>query len=304
MARVSIEERGAAGAKKLARMMGWNIYEALGRLYTLWHDSQELEQSECSLGDISTWLDLTGDQEGDIIEALADSGFIRILGEDFFEIVGNSKHIENLRQRRESAKTGGIKSGQVRAIKANASPQIEANGSTETQASDEPCSLQFSAVLCNTEIQKKEEGGEFPKKPEKLAFVIDDEDLNSIFLEKEIKEKHWTAWLRVYPDAGWVSNEIKKASAWECSSPANKKKNFSTFVTRWLGRGWDTRQRTPEKSIAASERRVKCEQCTSGTFRAINRSSGLAEWVSCLCPAGRAKAHFVRFDEQKFERAS
>ncbi len=161
MARVSIEERAAAAGKKLARAMGWKRSDTMGKLYFLWHDSQELEQKTCTVDDLILWMELESSEEKRIVPAMVDAGLLRIDG-DTLQIAGNEKHIENLRQRREAAAIGGKRSGEVRALKAvvqpNASQKIEANASTErsnqTQASDEPCSLQFSAVQCFTEKQE------------------------------------------------------------------------------------------------------------------------------------------------------
>lgn len=154
MARVNIEERAAAAAKKVAREMNWTRAEAVGRLYFFWHDSQELEQTTCTKDDIAMWMDLSEVDNAALSSCMVRAGFLREIDGATFEIVGNAKHIENLRQRREAAAIGGIRSGEVRAMKAatkaSAPTEIEANASTvrsnQTQASDEPSSLQFSAV--------------------------------------------------------------------------------------------------------------------------------------------------------------
>ncbi len=110
MARVSIEERGAAGAKKLARSMGWSKAEAIGKLYFFWHDSQELEQSYCSLEDLSIWMELSKDDEPKIVQALINAGFLEEAGHQF-HICGNEKHIESLTSKRKNAKENGKQGG-------------------------------------------------------------------------------------------------------------------------------------------------------------------------------------------------
>lgn len=158
MARVSIEERAAVAAKKVARLMGWTKTETIGSLYCLWHDSQELEQTTCTTDDIALWMEVDETEIDNLVPALVNAKFIEFQDDGTYLICGNEKHIENLRQRREAAREGGLRSGEVRALKASAKPKnealasnkIEANASTETQASDEASSLQFSAVLCNS----------------------------------------------------------------------------------------------------------------------------------------------------------
>lgn len=319
MARVSIEVRAAAAAKKLARAMGWTRTDAIGRLYYFWHDSQELEQTHCTFSDIVLWMDIDRDAENDIVPAMIEAGFISEDG-DRFLICGNDKHIENLKQHREAAKRGGQRSGEVRALnavkrlpqqnEASASTdrfeKIEAYGSTESQVPVEPSSLQFSAVQFST-IQKEEEGAEGSKNQEPVAVVFGDEDLQGILSERGVKQKQFEAWLKAYPEIVWVTQEIKRAAVWEISNPANKKKNFAAFIARWLAKGWDTRQRnpnTPQELFTGGEQRVKCDDCTLGLIRAINRSSGASEHCACSCFMGRKKTSYVRFDENRFERVA
>jgi hypothetical protein len=175
MARVSIEERAAAAAKKLAKAMGWTRAKAIGSLYLFWHDSQELEQTHCTIEDISLWMDLDADEESTIGAAMTAAGFIAPCEDGYYLICGNEKHIENLRQHRESAKLGGIRSAQSRAAKlklvseATASTEtkrpLQATASTESQVPVEVSSLQFSAVQFSA---REEENIYKPAAPTKI----------------------------------------------------------------------------------------------------------------------------------------
>lgn len=240
MARVNIEERAAVGAKKLAWIMGWSRSDAIGKLYFLWHDSQELEQSLCSADDISIWMGLEGNEEQNIIPALIESGFLEDVGNSLYRICGNETHIDNLKQRREAAVLGGKKSAELRAGRSKPEPsastdrltEAQASGSTETQPSDEP-----SALLCSA-IQYKEEEKEDRPPPRSSQSKFDFENIYKKYPRKEGKAKgleKCRKQIKTQEDYDALSIAIDRYSA-HCSSSGQYFKHFDSFMTTW--RDW------------------------------------------------------------------
>lgn len=127
----------------------------------MWHDSQELEQTTCTAEELGIWMDLGAGDDAALAGALVDAGFLRIIGENHYEIIGNGKHIEALRLRKDAASLGGIRSGETRRkqIEATASNQNEVALRSEhevtlrskPQVPVEPCSVLFSSVQCSTD---------------------------------------------------------------------------------------------------------------------------------------------------------
>lgn len=249
MARVNIEERAAVGAKKLARIMGWSKVTAIGKLYYLWHDSQEMEQTHCTLEDIGLWMDLEIQEHDDIIDALIQTKFIEQVGDDNFLIIGNAKHIENLRQRREAGSLGGKRSAELRS--ANPSKELEeqahaqANASSSAQALCEPstvqCSaVQGSAVQSSTKHKKRKEA--LPAIFEPIASLAGDGQIEK-FLER-IPQETQAHWVKIY-GIDHTKREILKAIGWLRENPP--KKNLARFMTNWLSRS-DPKKGTPFKT--------------------------------------------------------
>lgn len=191
MARVTIEERANVAAKQLAHEMGWSHPQAVGYLYVLWHDSQELEKVDCTVEDLQIWLKLSKKKSEKFVISLKNSGFLRSkslpplggdggISENFgeilekFEIVGNQKHIDNLKLKRESAiqngKLGGRPTKQTIKISEDLETDVGyfAKPTSETQRNqrDNP---QYSSVQFSTVQIKKEEEGEEEEKKSRLV---------------------------------------------------------------------------------------------------------------------------------------
>jgi hypothetical protein len=66
--------------------------------------------------------------------------------------------------------------------------------------------------------------------------------LDAIFQERKVSRKVQESWIAAFPESEWVCNEIQKALAWEVSNPSRRKKNFASFITRWMTKGWDQRR--------------------------------------------------------------
>lgn len=166
MARVSIEERAAVGAKKLARLVGCSRSEAIGHLYWLWHDSQELEQDHCTEDDVQDWLDIRDEtQRSKIVSGLVQASFLVRRGPDpsgveQFKIRGNLKHIENLSAKREAARENGKSGGRPKESQiklplprqdnnqkqADVGSETKPTSPTQPNQPDNHSSLQFSAL--------------------------------------------------------------------------------------------------------------------------------------------------------------
>ena len=114
MARLNIEESAFSKARRIAPKVGMTYLNLLGRLANLWHESQNAEVIEADIEDLCLWLELEKAAVQDLIPVLISNEILVQTNPSEFEIVGNSKHIGNLKKCRRAAKAGGEKSGSVR----------------------------------------------------------------------------------------------------------------------------------------------------------------------------------------------
>jgi len=75
-----------------------------------------------------------------------------------------------------------------------------------------------------------------------LSYPSEYLELSDVFDQRMVKAKITCSWVRAYPDAEWVMQEIRKALAWEVANPQRRKKDFGRFMTNWLSRSWDSRK--------------------------------------------------------------
>jgi len=69
--------------------------------------------------------------------------------------------------------------------------------------------------------------------------------LEEIFKTRRVTEKMQRAFLDAFPDPEWISQEVRRAVAWEEANPKRKKKDFPKFLMNWFSNGWDSRRHTP-----------------------------------------------------------
>ncbi len=236
MARTSIEESGLTAARLIARRTGFSENAVVGMLIMLWHDSQALERTEASRARLIEWLNIGSDQQSDevdqLIESLEDNGILVQRDEGTWLIVGNDKHIENLRQRKDDAKAAGIASGRARQRTVERTVEQPVNGplnarGTSVEPNTVQCSaVQFSAVQNNSKEKSRASRSfdfesiyqEYPRKLGKAKGLK--------IAEREIKtEADFDRLLiAVKRYAGHVRRE---------NVEANYVKHFSTFMGSW-----------------------------------------------------------------------
>ena len=52
------------------------------------------------------------------------------------------------------------------------------------------------------------------------------QSLSETFRERSVTEKVQQSWIEAFPDSEWITEEIRKALAWELANPIRRKKNF------------------------------------------------------------------------------
>lgn len=153
---MNIEEGAFASSIVIGYRLGVDDVEVIGRLAKLWHASQACEATEGAQDDINVWLGV-GPGNTDWCRELARAGILEDLG-DRFRIIGNGKHIDNLRQRREAASVGGRRSARRRRSQEN-----EAHASSE----------RFNRVLePRTEQNRTEQSKSPPTPPGELGECV------------------------------------------------------------------------------------------------------------------------------------
>jgi hypothetical protein len=96
MVRLNIEEHafGDARLTMLGLLLGECYSHALGYLANLWHQSQTVQVCYATQKQIRLW---TMCPHGDkIVQALEDTGYIKRVGDDLFEIRGNEAQIDSI----------------------------------------------------------------------------------------------------------------------------------------------------------------------------------------------------------------
>ena len=148
MPRVTIDESARPMAKRLARLIGTNRFEAMGYLEAIWHDSQAAELVLCNEHDLYDWLHDDIDA-AILIQALVDCGFLKPAGDGGYEIIGNQKHINGIRAKREGGRDGGKRGGRPKVSK---EPLSDTHKGYESEPTTKPqySTVQYSTVQSNS----------------------------------------------------------------------------------------------------------------------------------------------------------
>lgn len=193
MARVNIEDGAFGAAKVIAGRVGIHWQTMIGMLACLWRDSQAAEIVVARAEDLFVWMEGPESEVIDadaLIHALQDTGIIRPADGGLWEIIGNQRHIDNLHQRKESARLGGLKSGVIRSKR-----PVEPYASTEHEATLEPITEQNRTEQNkekNTSIspdgsERDSEADQPPKDPKPPRKKFDFEPLYREYPRKEGK---------------------------------------------------------------------------------------------------------------------
>lgn len=108
----------------------------------------------------------------------------------------------------------------------------------------------------------KGKGREKEREGKAIGALVEFDDLHTIFVERQVSHELQRAWIAAYPDVPWIKAQIRKAIAWEASQP-RPKKQFGSFITNWLLRGWDDRPRVvppPPKALDLSSYKKSPEE--------------------------------------------
>ena len=159
---------------------------------------------------------------------------------------------EKQRLWREKSRDGGIKSGESRR------EQKELKGaSTNNKEPNEPnsnsslTSSSSSSSLSDTSIKNKEviaPKDKNPSKPKSIYFNFDNSEWENI---PDSKTKLWK---EAYPACD-IEIELKKMAVWLIENPTKRKKNYGSFIVRWLTKTQDrggTKIGTNKKSAIQS----------------------------------------------------
>jgi hypothetical protein len=257
VARVNVEESAFVMARRLAFSMRWDEDAALGKLARFWHDSQAEEVAECDKTDIAIYFRCSIDETESLIEALLDAKTIKEQPNGRYLIRGNDKHIANLKERRESARIGGLKSGRMRQKNLNQKGSeayealVEASASTKTkqvlQASASTKTKQVLQASASTGASNKCEVVLEPRTEQNRAEQSRTEQNNNkstnvdfaeVFRRKTfaepipelsgsgqlqeilklVSETVQRNWIEIYQDADFIKRELLKAANWlECN---------------------------------------------------------------------------------------
>lgn len=117
MPRVNIEDRVFADKKlaiigKQMKKHKFDLAEearAIGMLALLWRNSQEAQKITATKEEIAGWwgeIEVTPSVDF-LISAFVSANFLKKIDEKLFSIAGNKKHVEKLKQWKESARLGG-----------------------------------------------------------------------------------------------------------------------------------------------------------------------------------------------------
>ncbi len=233
MARTSIEENGMTAARLIARRTGITANGTIGMLIMLWHDSQSLERTHATREQLITWLNVSDssneDEENTLISALEDTGILLHEENDLWLIVGNEKHIENLKQHKLSGRAGGKASGVSRSKRPLQTIEATASISPKRKhVSLEPYSILPSSIQYNSIQEEKRRASrlfdfasiyqEYPRKLGKAKGLK--------IAEREIKTEadFDRLMIAVKRYAGHVRRE---------NLEADYVKHFSTFMSSW-----------------------------------------------------------------------
>lgn len=196
MARVNIEERcfGDVRLFNLARRMGWDVAKTIGVMVFLWHDSQEMIQTECSVEDLLTYARVVPTEESQkFISALNASKYISRVGDDLYKIHGNAHQIdERVKKLTTAHKGGNATKERWRKLTENAVENTENKAETPSAS---PASLgvsaypiQFNSIQPNSiqpnSVQENRGGTESDGSPSSPAkFSPDDMAIAKEWLE-------------------------------------------------------------------------------------------------------------------------
>lgn len=107
MARLNIEDSFFIMLPDIAIDLGWGHSETFTSVAFLWHGSQSKKRVSGSRKDIRRWSKVTDDQLENFVSVLTEHELLEKISDDEFLIVGNKKHVKNLKKLQKSKRTGG-----------------------------------------------------------------------------------------------------------------------------------------------------------------------------------------------------
>lgn len=135
MSRVNVESSAIYSIKRMSLSCGRDYKQLLGCFVLFWHETQSMEVSVLKMLEINEYFGLSREEElwkhEDLIESLVDFGFVKpVSDEEDYEIIGNLKHISNIKRLKELAKIGGEASALSRRLKRTVEPDYQAQYNT------------------------------------------------------------------------------------------------------------------------------------------------------------------------------
>lgn len=273
MTRTTIEATATADPrfKKLRHALNEDDITTIGVLYFFWFHTQNAELVDASAEEIMDHIFSYKDRSAlQIFEALVHAKYISANG-DRYHIHGNEQHVEGVRLWKKKCSNAGKASGKARRIKSGNQKGNEAelnrtNSSTKTNNRfDETNTVQYSSLQYNS-VQEKEESAEVKtgdqstrvnKLTARGAITEFSADADIAEKLKNVTHNLQTLWLKIYPDASWIIDELKKALVWIAANPKKAPKDFGKFMSNWLGRGYENYRKTvPTNKPQPKERTI------------------------------------------------
>lgn len=232
MARVSLEESAFAASRYIANETGMRVRTVLGMLGLFWHDSQLLEMMVASKSQLICWLSFEDETTAEVdhfLIAMQSLKLIKPLDDGRYEITGNDKHINKMREFKEMSSRGGKASGETRSKRT-----VEAHGSSEQlKPAVEHSSILFSSILDSTNNNTRA-----PKTPRSPRSQF---DLESVYLKyprklgKSAGLKKLAKEIQSQDDLDGLNRAMDRFTAHHRAKGTEEKfiPHFSTWVSSW-----------------------------------------------------------------------
>lgn len=215
MARINVEDSIYRDPRflQLAMKLGGDMDRALGGLVRAWDLAQRWYlRTPDKMIPLSEWNDRQ------IPQAIVEVGLAEII-QDRVRVKGSDEQFRWLIQKSEAGRKNKGKSRERILADDSGTSRIESSPSPSPPPSPS--------------ISKAAEGV-LTTSPLTLGFK--DEALVKLLIARGVSQVQWDAWVRVYTNRTWISDQIKKADAWACANPIKKEDSFAALVTRWLAR--------------------------------------------------------------------
>lgn len=269
MGRVNLEEQFFSQSRKrrLARNLGYPEHMIVGLLASLWHDSQDYEQTTASAKEICEWARLDELQDWEFgrdkvtttdaifIEAMITSRFLTEVEPGKYRIHGNEAQLEQIKKWKDRAhKAAEARWGKH--VKVDEPRKKEETCISNAQACSEAMpsnTIQFNTIH-NNSLEKEVSTERSLSEPSGAPIEFYDPVIQEFFSRAKVKTSTQMLWLKTYGDSDWLKQEFLKVITWLDANPAKRpKKNYARFIGGWLSRGWEWHRKTIQSQPAGQK---------------------------------------------------